>query len=261
MGMNDVPRCQHVKVNGTQCGSPALRRKRFCYFHDNYRQTKARLADESQALLCNLPLLEDANSIQLAVMQVIHLMNSGRMDTKVAGLTLYALQTAASNLKRVNFEVEKVTDVVIDQDTLDLTCINGPQWSDRDFQDSAETIPAEKISAEGINVETINPEKINPEKINPEKTSAEGINPEKTSPEGINAEKTEASPDQKPEDLPAAVRVRLRKKPDPLPNTEDLNNSIAGRLLLRMGPLPVETGNARRDDPPPQPEPQMIAAD
>jgi hypothetical protein len=35
MSLEDVPRCQHVKVNGTQCGSPALRRRRHCYFHDH----------------------------------------------------------------------------------------------------------------------------------------------------------------------------------------------------------------------------------
>jgi len=136
MGMSEVPRCQHVKVNGTQCGSPALRRKRFCYFHDNYRETQARLLNnESQTLICNFPLLEDANSLQLAVMQVIHLLGSGKMDTKVAGLMLYALQTASANIKHVSFETEKVTDVVIDQDTLDLTCIQGPQWFARDFKE------------------------------------------------------------------------------------------------------------------------------
>jgi hypothetical protein len=32
--MSDFPsRCQHIKVNGTQCGSPALRRHKFCFFH------------------------------------------------------------------------------------------------------------------------------------------------------------------------------------------------------------------------------------
>jgi hypothetical protein len=138
MSMSDVPRCQHVKVNGTQCGSPALRRKRFCYFHDNYRQTQARLmAAQSEVCLSNLPLLEDANSVQVAVMHVIHLLGSGKLDTKVAGLMLFGLQTASANLKRVSFEAEKVTDVVIDQDTLGQTCINGPQWFDRDFEENA----------------------------------------------------------------------------------------------------------------------------
>jgi hypothetical protein len=32
--MSSYPnRCQHIKINGTQCGSPALRRNRFCFFH------------------------------------------------------------------------------------------------------------------------------------------------------------------------------------------------------------------------------------
>lgn len=138
MGMSEVPRCQHIKVNGTQCGSPALRRKRFCYFHDNYRHTQARLlAEESKVCMGNFPLLEDANSVQVAVMHVIHLLGSGKMDTKVAGLMLYALQTASANMKRVSFEVEKATDVVIDQDTLDLTCIHGPQWFERDFEEKS----------------------------------------------------------------------------------------------------------------------------
>jgi hypothetical protein len=141
MGMNEVPRCQHVKINGTQCGSPALWRKRFCYFHDNYRETQARLLeDQSKGRICNFPLLEDANSVQVAVMQVIHLLGSGKVDTKVAGLMLYALQTASANLKHVSFEADKATDVVIDQDTLDLTCIHGPQWFERDFEEK----PAEK---------------------------------------------------------------------------------------------------------------------
>jgi hypothetical protein len=141
MGMNEVPRCQHVKINGTQCGSPALRRKRFCYFHDNYRETQARLLeDQSKGRICDFPLLEDANSVQVAVMQVIHLLGSGKVDTKVAGLMLYALQTASANLKHVSFEADKATDVVIDQDTLDLTCIHGPQWFERDFEEK----PAEK---------------------------------------------------------------------------------------------------------------------
>jgi hypothetical protein len=144
MGMNEVPRCQHIKVNGTQCGSPALRRKRFCYFHDNYRETQARLlAEQSKICMGNFPLLEDANSVQVAVMHVIHLLGSGKIDNKMAGLMLYALQTASSNMKRVSFEAEKVTDVVIDQDTLDRTCINGPQWFDRDFEEN----PEEKTEA------------------------------------------------------------------------------------------------------------------
>jgi hypothetical protein len=30
--------CQHIKVNGLQCGSPAMRRNKFCYFHKRHHQ-------------------------------------------------------------------------------------------------------------------------------------------------------------------------------------------------------------------------------
>lgn len=191
MSMNEVPRCQHVKVNGTQCGSPALRRKRFCYFHDSYRETQARLmAEESKVCMANFPLLEDANSIQITVMHVVHLLGSGKIDTKVAGLMLYALQTASINMKRVSFEAAKVTDVVIDQDTLDLTCLNGPQWFDRDFKENA----------------------------------------------GDEREAAQARGE-----LGAADRAKLRKKPDPLTDSPDMNDSLAGILLQRLG-LVTATG-------------------
>ena len=51
-----------------------------------------------------LPVLEDANSIQIALMQVMRLILSGQLDPKTASLLLYALQTASSNLGRTNFE-------------------------------------------------------------------------------------------------------------------------------------------------------------
>jgi hypothetical protein len=203
MGMSEVPRCQHVKVNGTQCGSPALRRKRFCYFHDNYRETQARLlAEQSKISMGNFPLLEDANSVQVAVMHVIHLLGSGKIDNKMAGLMLYALQTASSNMKRVSFEAEKVTDVVIDQDTLDLTCINGPQWFDRDFEENA-------------------------------------------------AEETEVAAAAKEEDLPRET-AKLRKKPDPLRSSPDMDSSLTGLLFKRLGLVPgngEHPGNGEADAP------------
>ena len=37
-------RCQHIKVNGVQCGSPALRRNRFCFFHKRFHDERIRLS-------------------------------------------------------------------------------------------------------------------------------------------------------------------------------------------------------------------------
>ncbi len=81
MGLEDVPRCQHVKMNGTQCGSPALRRRRHCFFHERIRRERAKIAaDASSQRGIDLPLLEDANSVQMALMKVIQMLGSGRLD-------------------------------------------------------------------------------------------------------------------------------------------------------------------------------------
>jgi hypothetical protein len=136
MSLQNVPRCQHIKVNGTQCGSPALRNRRFCYFHDSVYLIRQRILQDDQAKRpFSLPLLEDANSIQVALMKVMHLLGSGLMDHKTAGLMLYALQTATSNLRNMNLEVRNKKDVVIDTDSVDRTCIEGHQWFEKDFPD------------------------------------------------------------------------------------------------------------------------------
>jgi hypothetical protein len=134
MGIENVPRCQHIKVNGVQCGSPALRRKAHCYFHERV-QYERKLAAENKSAPRNFgfPLLEDANSIQVALMKIVQMLGAGCLDIKTAGLMLYALQTASANLRHAKFEPEQLTDVIIDEDTVDLTRLSGPQWSSHNF--------------------------------------------------------------------------------------------------------------------------------
>jgi hypothetical protein len=87
--------CNHVKTNGTVCESPALKRKPYCYFHTASREraTRQRRAARLQQPF-QLPLLEDANSIQLAIGETLNALLSGQIDHKTAGLILYGLQTA-----------------------------------------------------------------------------------------------------------------------------------------------------------------------
>ena len=133
-----IPRCEHLRVNGTQCGSPALRRNHFCYFHKRWQETRivlnANRARRGRAAL-DLPVLEDANSIQVSLMQVMRLILSGQLDPKTAGLLLYALQTASSNLSRTNFEPVIKTRVVIDPRTVDQTLLGEDPWCAEDFEE------------------------------------------------------------------------------------------------------------------------------
>jgi len=136
MGMDNVPRCQHIKMNGTQCGSPALRWRRLCFFHDRIKRERAKIAaDVTAQRRFDLPLLEDANSVQVSLMKVIQMLGSGHLDHRTAGLMLYALQTASINLRRANFESSFATDVVIDRDDVHRTSLGGPQWFEEDFEE------------------------------------------------------------------------------------------------------------------------------
>jgi hypothetical protein len=126
-------------MNGTQCGSPALRWRRLCFFHDRIKRERAKIAaDMTAQRRFDLPLLEDANSVQVSLMKVIQMLGSGRLDHRTAGLMLYALQTASINLRHANFEARFPTDVVIDRDDVHRTSLGGPQWFEEDFEDESE---------------------------------------------------------------------------------------------------------------------------
>ena len=142
----NIARCQHLKVNGTQCGSPALKNERFCFFHQEWRQSHPEIDSNSEsksrgrggAVPMILPVLEDANSIQVALMQVMRLLISAQIDHRTAGLLLYALQTASVNLARTTFEPELPTRVVIDRAAVSRRPIGATAWSsekDREYDD------------------------------------------------------------------------------------------------------------------------------
>ena len=137
---SSIPRCQHIKVNGTQCGSPALRRRRFCFFHHQWRQERITLGSKRarQARSFDLPVLEDANSIQITLMQIMRLILRGQIDPKSAGLLLYALQTASVNLRHTEFEPRPQTHIVLDPRDVSETPLGERQWDPDDFEEEEE---------------------------------------------------------------------------------------------------------------------------
>ena len=93
---NNAPRCMQVKVDGVRCGSPAMRGKPFCYFHDRFLN---RPYDDG------FPPLENGAAIQWAIMQVLQDLLKKRIDRDDAATLLYGLQTASSNLKHTHIGV------------------------------------------------------------------------------------------------------------------------------------------------------------
>lgn len=106
MKPKETPLCNHIKTNGCVCESPALKDEDYCYFHIASRARRRRQQRAARLNLpFQLPLLEDANSIQLAIGETLNALLAGQIDHKTAGLVLYGLQTAAGNIRHTDFEV------------------------------------------------------------------------------------------------------------------------------------------------------------
>jgi hypothetical protein len=99
-----APRCEKVREDGTVCGSPQMKGYRYCYAHERMLQT--------QSLTLQLPALEDANAVQMAIMRVQKALIDAEISEKTAGLLLYSLQMASSNLKHTTFSSKEQKDVV-----------------------------------------------------------------------------------------------------------------------------------------------------
>src|SRR3989441_7930957 len=131
-----IPRCQHIKTNGTQCGSPALRNGEYCYFHRRWRMTTVDLSQSAHHVSStfDLPVLEDADSIQVALGQIMRMIVCRQVDTKSAGLLLYGLQIASANFRRTRFEPYH-KDVTVDLFRVPERVIGDEAWSPSDFKD------------------------------------------------------------------------------------------------------------------------------
>src|SRR5271157_1430492 len=116
MSSSAAARCRHIKVNGTQCGSPALRNKNFCFYHQQDRPLTVECYSEQEYATgeITLPVFEDAHSIQTVLRQVVQMVLQKRIERKTASLLLYALQIASSNLKRMELEKPQPEQVVVD---------------------------------------------------------------------------------------------------------------------------------------------------
>jgi len=90
-----APRCEKVREDGTHCGGPQMKGHNYCYAHERMLRARAEKLE--------LPALEDANAIQMAVMLVQRALIDDEISEKKAGLLLYSLQIAASNVKNTTF--------------------------------------------------------------------------------------------------------------------------------------------------------------
>jgi hypothetical protein len=162
----NVPRCHYIKVNGTRCGSPALRNQKLCYFHQRWHEQRIRLRGYPNEENCvEIPVLEDANSIQMALTQVMRLVLNDKISNKQAGLLLYALQIASANLRRTKFDIADEQTVVIDPAMLAKAGVGVDSWKPADFPNP---IPADPAPDAAFTPDPAQPVYVTDKKVQPD---------------------------------------------------------------------------------------------
>src|SRR5437667_4333336 len=114
-----------------------MRNGEYCYFHHRWRMTTVDLSHSAHHVTTEfvLPVLEDADSIQITLGQIMRMIVCRQVDTKSAGLLLYALQIASANLRRTRFEPYH-KDVTVDLFRVPERIIGDEAWSPSDFKDA-----------------------------------------------------------------------------------------------------------------------------
>ncbi len=94
--------CRHLHPDGAYCGSPALRERKYCYYHlmqRGRRLRRARALRDNLPYRLELPPLSDLDSVQFALSEITQAVGSGQLDQRAAGKMLYAIQQATSIIK------------------------------------------------------------------------------------------------------------------------------------------------------------------
>jgi hypothetical protein len=206
-----------------------------------------------------MPVLEDADSIQVALMQVIRLILAGQLDPKIAGLLLYALQTASLNLRHMKLEPVRPENVVIDQSLVSQNGVGDDPWDARDFEededDEEEDEDGEEEDEEGTeeNEEGEEEEGDEEEEEGDEEEADEEEDSEDGEDAGPEDEQEDSSEDEQKEDEPARPSTKPAARaanpaPSPAPRRQprayrnaivaDIDGDAIARHLLKMFALP-----------------------
>ncbi len=104
-----APRCQWVRQDGTSCGSPQMKQHIYCFAHMQMA--------EARELMLRLPPPEDANAIQVGLMRIQKAVTEDSISMKKAGLLLYSMQLALTNVGQTTFGKAKDEEMV--RETMD----------------------------------------------------------------------------------------------------------------------------------------------
>ncbi|WP_263382556.1 hypothetical protein [Granulicella arctica] len=91
--------CRHIFTDGHQCGSPALRTQKLCFYHHTSRQPAAHKTVHGITFIA-LPAPDDFHAIQRGLSEVLRLLASNGIDDRHATALIKGLSVCSTNLAR-----------------------------------------------------------------------------------------------------------------------------------------------------------------
>jgi hypothetical protein len=95
--------CRHIKEHGLYCGSPALRDRKYCYYHlmeRGRRLRRARALSNNQPYRLEIQSLDNPYAVRNALTDIVQALAAGQLDAGIAGKMLYAIQQVTAANRR-----------------------------------------------------------------------------------------------------------------------------------------------------------------
>jgi hypothetical protein len=96
--------CRHVRAEGTYCGSPSLRDRKYCYYHlmqHGRHLRRARALRDNQPYRLEIHSLDNLYAVRAALTDVAQALAAGQLDPGTAGKLLYAIQQVSATNRRI----------------------------------------------------------------------------------------------------------------------------------------------------------------
>jgi len=90
-----IKTCEHLKIDGELCGSPAINDRNYCHFHDSVHN----LNNIPGSPDFEMPVLDDPLAIQLFLSQIAHSQICGSINSNTANFLVGIARTATANLR------------------------------------------------------------------------------------------------------------------------------------------------------------------
>ncbi|HEY4679392.1 MAG TPA: hypothetical protein VIJ01_19670 [Candidatus Angelobacter sp.] len=140
-----APRCQWVRQDGTSCRSPQMKQHIYCFAH--------RQMAEARTLMLMLPAAEDANAIQVGLMRIQKAVIEDTISMKKAGLLLYSMQLAMTNVGQTTFgqakDEEMVRETVDEEEAFSEKAVSSQQSAFSQDQIQNQTFETQRNGGSG----------------------------------------------------------------------------------------------------------------